>query len=95
MTTLQREKAGNVMTTLQRMNILFAHDFSKLRSIETQESKPIRELQWRTIGQHCYLAEEVLEPDELAQLKQAFQLNTVQWQAYKAKGIEGLTNMRE
>ncbi len=87
------------MTTLQRMNILFAHDFSKLRSIEAQESRSMRELQyslqWRTIGQHCYLAEEVLEPDELAQLKQAFQLNILQWQAYKAKGIEGLTNMRE
>jgi hypothetical protein len=82
------------MMNFQRINSLFANDFFQFNSLQAQEKSPSRELrralQERVIGQHCYLAEEGLEPRELELLKRVFQLDAAQWNAYKAAWIRTL-----
>jgi hypothetical protein len=82
------------MRTFQRINTLFANDFFQFERFQAQEHNPGRELQHalqkRVIGQHCYLAEEGLEPEELEFLKRAFQLDDTQWNAYKATWVRTL-----
>jgi hypothetical protein len=82
-----RKAVGNY----QRINMLFANDFFQFKRFEAQERSPSSELrraiQKRVIGQHCYLAEEGLEPEELELLKQTFQLSAAQWNAFKAMWV--------
>src|SRR4030081_2416298 len=67
----------------QPINRWLANDFLQFTRLQAQEKSPSRELrralQERVIGQHCYLAEEGLEPQELERLKSTFQLDTAQW----------------
>src|SRR5258708_32359010 len=71
------------MMNFQRINRLFANDFFQFNRLQAQEKSPSpdlrRALQERVIGTRCFLAEEVLEPQELERLKRAFPLAAAQW----------------
>ncbi|HTK05869.1 MAG TPA: hypothetical protein VL485_01765 [Ktedonobacteraceae bacterium] len=85
------------MAAYQHIENAFAYHFKRLRRLEPQITRPMYNLEQfmlqRTIGQYCYLAEEMLEPEALEHLKCALRLDEAGWREFKQKGIWGLDIM--
>jgi hypothetical protein len=79
------------MKTLEELKADLTQELLELERLagiwpSTIEKRHVKE---QAIGRLCYLAEEDLNPPELAILKRALGINDTRWRAFKAKFIEG------
>ncbi|HTK08258.1 MAG TPA: hypothetical protein VL485_13885 [Ktedonobacteraceae bacterium] len=76
------------MNTLEKLQNLFAHDLSELEQLQKSwwtllsASRVVKE---EHLGRCCYLAEELLGPDDLRTLKGNIGIDERRWRSYKAR----------
>lgn len=85
------------MIAYQHIENVLVYHLKRLRRLEPRAVQPMYNLEQfmlqRTIGQHCYLAEEMLEQKDLDHLKCALNLDEAEWWEFKQQGIWGLDIM--
>ena len=74
------------VSTIEMFKAWFLGDLLELQSLQEQRACIAKE---REIGQHCYMAEEILGPSDLLLLKRLLQVSEDRWHSYKAQLIAG------
>jgi hypothetical protein len=85
------------MRARQYIENTLAHHLRQLQRLEPQATRPQYNLEQfmlqRNIGQYCYLAEEMLETQDLNRLKCSLRLDEAEWWEFKQQGIWGMDIM--
>ena len=85
------------MRAYQCIENTLAHHLNHLQRLGPRATRPMYNLEQfmlqRSIGQHCYLAEEMLETQDLDHLKCTLNLDEAEWWEFKQQSIWGLDIM--